>query len=774
MKRNKFLVILFLVFGLLFCSACAVANENANNNAGIFDSNDSGYKIYFAVYTKYDVGEVEKKGETQIVTVGRQTTLRAMDTDEYAFSHWEFRGEIISTDREYVLKPTKNDIHFRRYYAVFTPKAENKALVNVLCDNGKTVEEQHIIWDDLKVSGGGYYTIGETATMEVDKDDLWLARSFSYDDVTVDGPVLQLTVEKNINVTATIEKMVEITTAQNDVRTLTLQKEDRFLPAEEEYQVTVTLQDDSYVPDVWLIKDAVTGEVLSEWEWEWNMTLNEVVLYRDVALHKRLLIDLVCTNENLVNTLPVNVVSTTGDKVHIDVEKPEKMISGRAFPLWVKPDENTYIQDIYLTAEATEDFPFPSTIDFCGVEKIYKEGGVVCVSDPRPDFGEACAVEMRAIPRDKAAIVQIFSDDDYIAEECRETGNHPSGYYSPSISTQFLVVEKNKDRVFQLEHYENLYAIYEVGYQFAAIEDETGEKVADNLQFLFNVDKDTNYYVKWEKKPVFDFYFDYTLTEDGTGYVAEISQLAISLGSPNEYWKDELCLPASYNGKPVKEIAPYGFSQYRCYPTKQDLDYYTTFFFERIVLPDSIEKIGEKAFAGCIELEVALPQEDSLSYISPDAFWSLNDAISVNLSERHVQMLLQTLHERYIGKNENFTYKVEPDEHFNNENDQAHYETMMEYVCIKQSAFHGDISAFELGVLYHEFFHHYQIVARLGVGEENLETLAVQPTAEEIAAWNQPYDTEDYEAYWNHPMEVSAREFATLWSGLVLKYAPAP
>ena len=238
--KKKLLVLLSFVCGLLFLTGC-----------GLLSTTDyPGETILFAAYTKYDGGEVEMEGETQRVKVGKKATLQAFDTDEYEFLHWEFRGEIVSTEREFVLKPTENDIHFHRYYAVFTPKDSTKALVNVICEKGETLDDWWTFSDEMAVSGGGYYTIGDTATLQT-TDRVGLVRTFAYENKKVDGPVLELPVEKNITVTATIERMVEILLAENEHCNLTLNKEDRFLPELEEYQVAMEMETDEYVPDSW-------------------------------------------------------------------------------------------------------------------------------------------------------------------------------------------------------------------------------------------------------------------------------------------------------------------------------------------------------------------------------------------------------------------------------------------------------------------------------------------------------------------------------------------
>lgn len=757
-RGAKFTLMAFVCL-LLVSVVCACAG----NGYGDGDGN----MFFYGVYAKYGVGEVEMEGESQSAKVGERVTLRAFDTDEYAFSHWEYLSKVVSTDREYTFKITRGDLYFKRYYAVFTPKDEGKALINVVYECGETIDEQLLRLERLIVDGGGYHNIGDGITLQSSNDGVGIARRFAYDGKVVDGPVLSLRVEKNTTVTVTIEKMVKLSIAENEHCDVSLDVGESFLKEGEYFTASMQMKSTEYVPDTWQIKDAITGEVLESYPWEENTELKSVVAHSEISLHNQLVVDLTCANENVIDTPNVKVISATGDAVQVEVEKPEKMILDRGFPMWVKPDDDTYLQNIYKFAPATEEFPFASRIDFVSVEQIYAEGGKIFVPDSTLSFGEGYEVRIEAMPRAKAAIVNIISDNEVIKKECEETGKRPSGYFAASLSTTFKIVEKGKEQLHQLDHYENLKAIYEVGFQFSHVEDENGRRVADNVDFCFTAEGDMNYYLKWVKKPVADPYFDYTLNMNRRGYVARLSQLCLfpQICPPI----DEISLPYYYNGMPVTEVAEYGMSAYRCFPDKRGVEYYSYVPFGKINIPHTIEKLGNMAFASCFRLEVGMPAESGLWYIAPDAFWSPNDSVSANLTKTHLDLMLQRLHYRYIGKNDNFVCKIMGDEHFA-ENELAHYEALTEYVCVKKSAFDGDFSSFELCLLYHEFFHHYQLVAMIGIGDETLEALRIKPSAEDIEGWNLPYDTTDYEAYWSHPMEVSARAFAEEFSGYRLTY----
>jgi hypothetical protein len=274
--------------------------------------------------------------------------------------------------------------------------------------------------------------------------------------------------------------MVSLTLVENPHCTLNVENADNFFVEDEKYRVSAEITNENYVPDCWQIIDAITGEVYHERTWEENPIFEDVATLHDIYSRKEICLKLICTNENLVDTLPVEIISSTGDKVRVEVQKPSKMIAGRGFPLWVTPDMNTYIQDIYKTAPEADDFPYKSEISFTSVQDIYSKGGVVFVPDPTEAYGAECKVVIKAIPREKAAVVHILSDDEFIWEECEATGKKPSGYYAPSIADRTMVVEKNKETLHQLLHLENLNAIYEVGYEFAGVEDKNGNKIADD------------------------------------------------------------------------------------------------------------------------------------------------------------------------------------------------------------------------------------------------------------------------------------------------------
>ena len=156
--------------------------------------------------------------------------------------------------------------------------------------------------------------------------------------------------------------------------------------------------------------------------------------------------------------------------------------------------------------------------------------------------------------------------------------------------------------------------------------------------------------------------------------------------------------------------------------------------------------------------------------ISPDAFYSKGNTITVEMTKTQVEGVVKGLHEIYIGNADNFELRFEPAAHFGNENTLGHYEVLAEYICIRADDFDfKNVSTYDFWKIFHEFAHHYQMIARIGLGEETYESLKIKPTQEEIEAWRQPYDTEDQTAYWNHPMEVSARAFAEEWTGICIE-----
>ena len=114
--------------------------------------------------------------------------------------------------------------------------------------------------------------------------------------------------------------------------------------------------------------------------------------------------------------------------------------------------------------------------------------------------------------------------------------------------------------------------------------DETGmtndEKVEDAL-------KDT-------------FELDFTLSDSGTYYI--ISGFGVNYTNPN------IVIPAKYNELPVREIKTRAFTAAMA-----------TSLLESIVIPASVEKIGEFAFSGCTKLKT-VTMNGGLTYIGKGAF----------------------------------------------------------------------------------------------------------------------------------------------------------
>ncbi len=82
-----------------------------------------------------------------------------------------------------------------------------------------------------------------------------------------------------------------------------------------------------------------------------------------------------------------------------------------------------------------------------------------------------------------------------------------------------------------------------------------------------------------DTKVVYSEGLEYSLSEDGSFY---------SVSGIGKCYDTDIIIPEQYNGLPVIEIAPYAFYNLRS--------------LENVILPDSIEKIGENAFSGCYSI----------------------------------------------------------------------------------------------------------------------------------------------------------------------------
>ena len=120
--------------------------------------------------------------------------------------------------------------------------------------------------------------------------------------------------------------------------------------------------------------------------------------------------------------------------------------------------------------------------------------------------------------------------------------------------------------------------------------------------------------------------YRYTLLEDGTGY-------SIHRGKANTFKMEKIVIPAYYRGLPVKRIAEGGFAMYK--PTAYIApNPYTRYLLnevtEEIVLPATLEEIGPWGLAGMSKLEsVVIP--DSVTKLDDKAFYGCVNLKTVKL-----------------------------------------------------------------------------------------------------------------------------------------------
>ena len=131
--------------------------------------------------------------------------------------------------------------------------------------------------------------------------------------------------------------------------------------------------------------------------------------------------------------------------------------------------------------------------------------------------------------------------------------------YAPSISDSIIAAERGEEGIFfSFPYIENLMAIYANGYQFAGWKDESGRIVTRLLSDMFAADRaERTYTMVFAEKPVADPVFDYTLNEDGTGYLLSVNRCLSQSELPETF-----VAPHTYNGLPVVGIAPQGFTYY--------------------------------------------------------------------------------------------------------------------------------------------------------------------------------------------------------------------
>lgn len=759
MKKMSMLLgagaILFTAFLFGGCSALFKSGEDSSST----DLHEPLVNI--SVEVKY-FGAVEEEKLT--VKAGKEFTVKASDVDDYVFWYWEKDGKIVSEEAEYTATATKAET----YYAVFKPKADELVLIDVVCERDEFTEYWY---KDIGVTGGGVKKKGEPIALRSNGE---LAVSwFTVKGERRRGPYIELTGEESVRVEAEFESVCQIEIEENPYCEIRLVSGTDYVEEGELISGTFLMNDgerlelsasvaeeyeNDYALDQWRatrtgsLAYSFIGTYDEESGCEWSPTYELGISDNFVNIR----ISLTCEAENIASPHAVRIVSDDGSGATVVAPKKFALAdegeADRSYQALITPNADSYIQRVALyTSEE---------VVSCGSGQNFNDyynGAYFDISEKGIGTEDA-ELRVYTVKRDSAAIVNVISDDDWFTYTPK-----PSGGYAPSISTKTYVVKKGEPQIFRSYYDYNLNEIYKCGYQFSHVEDENGNRIADTFMFEYAVNEDTDFYIRYIEKPIADEYFDYFLTDDGKGYEARLSPL-------NDYFyrwanfADELTIPSVYNGKPVVAIGDYGMGNYRK-GVEEDWSTVNLYpVYKKLIVPASVKRIGVKAFANYAQTEIVFDENAEFEYISPDAFYSTNDSVKAVLTKTQLTGLVKQLHERYIGDGEGFEVRFLADEHFGDENELGHYEGFAEYICLKESVI-TDISAFELSLIYHEFAHHYQFAAMAGVGEETYETLAIQPTEAEVEAWSEPYDEEDYAAYWAHPMEASARAFALKWTG---------
>ena len=753
---------------LLLLSGCAWLNVGENSSSS---STAPKNTVNITVKVKYE-GKADEG--CFAVPVGEEFTLRAYDTDEYEFAFWERAqdGEPIFDEAEHTVTAKQDTT----YYAVFAPKADDQVLVNVVYERDFYAQQYYY---DVGVLGEGYQRKGEEVHLVSDGElpvswftvrENWL---YSFEEETR-GPTLTLLPEKSVTVFVTFEQVCEIVLADSPHYTLYFKDGDTLMNQDEPFSVGMHLED-GYVADRWEIvwypipSAAAHGFCVNtreeginwgrEWTYDWQVE----------SLCRRMEFSLVVTNENLSEPYQVEVIREEGHEpgMYCTMSIPDYFLMDATYNgyyMGIYPSRNAYIKDVKVRIERDDGNPYYQ-YDIINAFHGEYSGGYFHIPDAY-DLGsyEDITVQVELVSKETHAVVNLISNDDNIVY----TPN-PNGGYAPSITTQSFVVKKGVSKEFHMHYTNNLAKIYEVGYQFSHIADAKGNVVSETIEFAYTPTEDTDLYIHYERKPIADEFFDYHLSEEGDGYEVRLSQLSILPYSNYEMeYQEELTIPSTYNGLPVVEIPDFGMSYYQVTGNGMR-DTYGANVYGTLYVPASIKRIGEKAFANIFETKIVFDEKAVFDEISPDAFYSNQNSVKANMTKAQLESVVKGLHEQYIGVADGFALCLEPAEHFKDENALGHYEIFAEYICILADDLDlANISTYDFWKIFHEFAHHYQVVAMYGVGEETYESLLIKPTQEDVTAWKQDYDKEDYDAYWTHPMEVSARAFAAKWTGLVV------
>lgn len=146
-----------------------------------------------------------------------------------------------------------------------------------------------------------------------------------------------------------------------------------------------------------------------------------------------------------------------------------------------------------------------------------------------------------------------------------------------------------------------------------------------------------DYETEWEYIPA--LHGRYELTEDETGYICDgVAGTRLEWGDCDH---DEFDVPATYMGKPVKELDAYAFTNtnnIRRISLPEGLEVIGDSAFKsgsveitEIQLPDSLKKIGKYAFGGCEITDIVIP--DNVTTIGDYAFDGCYHLASVTLGK---------------------------------------------------------------------------------------------------------------------------------------------
>lgn len=253
--------------------------------------------------------------------------------------------------------------------------------------------------------------------------------------------------------------------------------------------------------------------------------------------------------------LPVEIVSVCGGGG--TAESLYGLYAYDAGDMWltVTPNEDSYLRSLHVQVGggSVGDINIVNVINH-GIMEGEQDGGILAAPFADSFEGPDKKVVAEFIAKDRACLARFCFD-----EEAIERTDQSYGYYAPSISDSIIAAERGEEGIFfSFPYIENLMAIYANGYQFAGWKDESGRIVTRLLSDMFAADRaERTYTMVFAEKPVADPLFDYTLNEDGTGYLLSVNRCLSQSELPETF-----VAPHTYNGLPVVGIAPQGFTYY--------------------------------------------------------------------------------------------------------------------------------------------------------------------------------------------------------------------